>query len=289
MELKGLVSDLVRESTKSKFNSLLITIVDDGSGRDLDLAHIVRDMPVEILSLDTSQGAAAARNFGASRFFSEWIAFVDDDVRLPTGWLDAVHELLTSSRAHFIGGDVKSLSERNWFSQASEDFIVRHREYPEGWYLVSAHLFCRRDAFDTLNGFDAEHFRHGSEDWDLCRRAHSAGLDIQVSNAVFCKHRNPTNARDFMNRARSYGRTSHLLDPIDVDLSTEVSQDLDHGSITQTSKRSYPKLLHRAGTWPVREYRILRGLGRSRTRALRSTVLYIPWMARYLSARRKSS
>jgi GT2 family glycosyltransferase len=289
-DLNDLVLDLRREALRSPSVSLRITIVDDGSGTEFNFPREDQALPIEIVWNPQSQGAAAARNLGAARSDSDWIAFIDDDVRLPLGWLDSLGTLLTSSKADMIGGEVKSLEERNWFSQASEDFIVRHKEYPEGWYLVSAHLFCRRQAFEVLNGFRADLFNRGcgSEDWDLSRRAHSAGLSIEISNAVQCRHRNPTNAKDFMYRARSYGATSRLLDEPGSESLTDSSRTSDADPPPDSSKVSYLHLIHRAGTWPLREYRTLRGLGRSRTRAFRNTLLYVPWMAQYLRSRQKT-
>jgi GT2 family glycosyltransferase len=290
-DLNNLILDLGREVRRSPTASLSVTIVDDGSGSDFGFAQEDPDLLVDIVRNLTSQGAASARNLGASQSNSEWIAFIDDDVRLPHGWLRALTELLYSSEADMIGGEVKSIAAKNWFSQASEDFIVRHKQYPEGWYLVSAHMFCRREAFETLNGFDAERFNRGcgSEDWDLCRRAHSAGLVIDVSHTVYCRHQNPTSWNDFLKRARSYGRASRLLDQVESESSEHVRIIHEIESSPKTPTANYFQLIQRASSWPIREYRTLRGLGRSRARSFRNSILYVPWMSTYLLASRNTS
>lgn len=91
-----------------------------------------------------------------------------------------------------------SLWPHNWFSQAAEDFVIRHREYPEGWYLVAAHLLVRRNAFQRLNGFSSTLYR--GEDWDFCKRAHGLGMRVGVTSTVAVCHANPTSWRQLAAR-----------------------------------------------------------------------------------------
>lgn len=244
----------------------------------------------------TSGGSAAVnRNRGATGATEEWLQFLDDDLRLPPGWLSHLNTALSSPHApDLLGGSVGSLQAGNWFSQAAEDFVVRHKEYPEGWYLVSAHLAVRRHVFEQLGGFDESFASAGGEDWDLCRRAHQLGFTVGVTDQVRCLHANPTNWRGLAARARAYGRSSIGLDGPTVDTAeSETPSDNPPSSTsdpppTHTDvQRTQRPLLRRVASWPVTEYRTLRRQGRSRRRSARSTALYVPWMAIYLRERHR--
>jgi hypothetical protein len=246
------------------------------------------DIPVE-LRVISGGSAARNRNQGALGAHAQWLQFLDDDVRLPSGWLTNLDRNLRAPDApDLLGATIGSQRPRNWYSQAAEDFVVRNKEYPEGWYLVSAHMTVRLSAFEQLGGFDESFGSAGGEDWDLCRRAHALGLPIGVMSDVHCLHANPTRWSQLAARARAYGAASVTLDPppqaLTSDTSAPPSQDVNPDGIRVEGSRALPV---RAGTWVSGEYRTLRRLGRGRLRAARSTALYVPWMATYLRARHR--
>lgn len=223
-------------------------------------------------------GPAVNRNRGARDSHATWLAFVDDDVRLPSGWGQAlVDVLLSDPPLDIFGGRLDSLQPHNWFSQASEDFVVRHRRYPEGWYLASAHVVIRRDAFQQLGGF-SEAFAYCGEDWDLCQRAHTLGLRVGVEPSVIVRHANPTNWRQLALKAQQYGRANADLDA----RATEAS-----GGPPESAGGHLPSPT-RALRWLGNEYRTLRNDGRSLTRSVRTLAVYMPWMAIYLKAQRRA-
>ena len=62
--------------------------------------------------------------------------------------------------------------------------MIRHKEYPNGWHLVSAHLFVRDLVLRELEEFSERLDVAGGEDWDLSKRAHSQGLTVGISEFV---------------------------------------------------------------------------------------------------------
>ena len=224
-------------------------------------------------------GPAVNRNRGARDSHATWLAFLDDDVRLPPGWGQAlVNVLLSDPPLDLFGGRLDSLRPHNWFSQASEDFVVRHRRYPEGWYLASAHVVVRRDAYQLLDGF-SEAFAYCGEDWDLCKRAHTLGLRVGVEPSVIVRHANPTNWRQLALKAQQYGRANADLDSVAIENVVEAPESAG-GQLPSPG---------RALRWLRHEYRILRDAGRGRWRSTHSVALYIPWMIIYLRAQSSSS
>lgn len=246
------------------------------------------DIPVD-LRVISGGSAARNRNRGAHGSEAEWLQFLDDDVRLPSGWLKAlVRHLRAPDASDLLGATIGSQRPRNWFSQAAEDFVVRNKQYPEGWYLVSAHMTVRRSAFEQLGGFDETFGNAGGEDWDLCRRAHTLGLSVGVMGDVRCLHANPTRWSELASRAEAYGVASVTLDSALPASPSEGDGPPSEGGDNRGTSAENPRTLPvRALTWVSGEYQTLRREGRGRLRAARSTALYIPWMATYLRARHR--
>ncbi len=250
--------------------------------RSLLLADLDAQMALlpDAATLCVCEGASAAqnRNSGARQGKAQWIAFLDDDVRLGPDWLSTLNVIITrGARFDVLSGSITSTRPANVFSQAAEDFVVRHKRYGSQWYLVGAMLVVNRSAFEAIGGFDEAFVGAGGEDWDFCSRAHRLGLRVGVIPELRGSHANPTTLRGLMRRASSYGASEPA---------TSMSSDASPSSITGRQFRG--SLVARVVSWPIREYADLRKRGRSRIRALTSTVIYIPWMARYLWARRST-
>ena len=246
--------------------------------QDLDRELVGRE-DVCTISIEEGPSAARNRNRAAREQSAPWIAFLDDDIRLPPGWLDSVLQVTQlPDPPDIFSGTIGSTHPRNIFSMAAEDFVVRHKQYGDSWFLAGAMMVMNRDAFNILNGFDESFSGAGGEDWRLCVMAHSAGMRIQVVPNLSCRHENPRSMRDLMSRARSYSATESPP-------STHSSNDLSQSPSVGVNSPLPMRILR----WPVREYRELRSRGRSRGRALASTVLYIPWMTSYLINARRSA
>ena len=241
--------------------------------RELDGAGAFASVHIE-----EGSSASANRNAGASVGEAPWICFLDDDVRLPLGWIKEVETVLIPNPPYdLFSGLIESTHPRNILSQAAEDFVVRHKRYGAQLFLVGAMLFVRRTAFDVIGGFDESFQGAGGEDWDFCSRAHQLHMRVGIIDSIRCAHENPRTFTELMRRAASYGSSEPQ----------PAKAMIDNAKPRHTATKS-PLMIVRAATWPIREYRNLRNRGRTRTRSLVSTSLYVPWMARYLWARRSN-
>lgn len=118
------------------------------------------------------RGPAAARNLGWRLCTAEWIAFLDDDVRLPAGWSAALAADLC------LPDDVAG-------SQARLDVPLPADRAPTDWERNVAGLTCarwatadmafRRAALDDVVGFDTRFPRAYREDADLALRLRRRG------------------------------------------------------------------------------------------------------------------
>ena len=274
VDLDALLSDLARELRRPSSPICEVFVATSDAVTDWTPALRGEGEAIEYADRAALQGAGINRNRGAAGTTAPWLVFLDDDVRLPDGYLlDLATVLSDPAVPDLVGGGVRSQRPRNWFSQAAEDFVVRHKQYPEGWYLVAAHLIVRRPAFESLGGFDESMVRAGGEDWDLCRRAHGLGLRIGTTSAVLVNHRNPTTWNELVDRAKAYGAGGAALD--------ERAQT-ESGHVAHSNAARFP-------AWFRQEYRTLRGSGRSPIRAARSTLIQIPWMTEYLRAQREAT
>lgn len=275
----GLLSDLARELHPHRERVKRVVVVDDCAVSDVS-PQLLRDGVAKVTAWPNDRnGPAVNRNRGARDSEADWLIFLDDDVRLTVGWGGQLVSLLDDNGgADLIGGRIGSQRPRNWFSQAAEDFVVRHRQYPEGWYLAAAHLLVRHEAFDSLGGFN-ETFKYGGEDWDFSQRAHALGLSVTVNDDISVLHANATTWPELALKARQYGT---------------ANGDLDHEALQTTGEApagSGGKLPNpsRAVGWLSSEYQLLRRQGRSRVRSARTMAIYVPWMVAYLRAQRKST
>lgn len=290
--LDGLLSDLRREISRAPVDRVIVRVADAVAVYDLTPELTGRGERVTRGWPSPDNGPAINRNRGADGADAPWLVFLDDDVRLPPGWLDRLEQVLDHpDAADLIGGGIGSQQPGNWFSQAAEDFVVRHREYPEGWYLAAAHLAVRHTAFAALGGFRVD-FDYGAEDWDLCRRAHHAGLRVDVTDAVWVAHANATSWGQLATKAHQYGRANARFDQATA---VRHGRRVDPPNRTKQTAADSPRTSHsgslpvRALKWVTTEYRTLRKQGRGPVRAARSTALYVPWMATYLRALRVAS
>jgi len=160
------------------------------------------------------RGPGAARNLGFSLTSTEHVVFLDDDVLLPEDWfgrLDAT--LRTQPDVGLLGARLTSVARDNLVSRTFETFIVRNERRRGRWFLASAFLAVRREAFVRLGGFD-ERLADSGEDWDLCRRAHALNVAVHSEESLEVHHRNPTRFRELLSRSALYARSFGVAAPL---------------------------------------------------------------------------
>lgn len=275
-----LLDDLRRELRAPGTDNTTVVVADGVRVTDVSAALRGEGAVVSAHVPGGDNGPGVNRNRGAKAATVEWLVFLDDDVRVPPGWAQSLLEIINDPSApDVIGGGIGSQRPANWFSQAAEDFVVRHREYPEGWYIAAAHLLVRGAAFRQLNGFDSD-FDYGGEDWDFCQRAHALELTVDVTDRISVLHANATNWSALRQKATQYGRANAMLDlsrSPQADSSSSGSPSDGEGDVQQIA----PREPRRIARWLRSEYSAFRAQGRPIPRAIRSALLQGLWMHEY--------
>jgi len=208
-----------------------IIVVDNGSSDDTRrIVHSVAPRAQGGLRymFEPTPGASVARNAGIRTARGEIIAFLDDDVVVPPGWLEALRAAYRAfPDAWGIGGRiVLQLPERlpPWFDPESETLrgylsgldrgegVIR---LEHGAALWSANFSMTRHAFSRVGVFDVTLGRMGSlllsgEDNELCHRVHKAGGALYYCGQAVVTHPVPDarlTKQWLRNRAYWGGRT----------------------------------------------------------------------------------
>jgi GT2 family glycosyltransferase len=178
-----------------------LIVVDDGDAGAT--AQIVRARPqVRYVSHGGRRGLNAARNTGLREAGADLIAFVDDDVLVPPGWLDALAEgAARRPEADAFGGPIRARFEgraprgcgREEPPITTLDLGDRDREADFVW---GANFAVRRAAVERIGPFDEGIVQpHGDEEEWLERLRAAGGRIVYLAGAGLDHRRTADDAR----------------------------------------------------------------------------------------------
>jgi GT2 family glycosyltransferase len=169
-----------------------VLVVSDGP--DPGTAAAAARHGATLIALPAPLGANAARNAGIQAARAETIVFVDDDMRAPAGWLDALRAGMSASpdyevfggpmRPELEGGGPRSCG-REPPPITTLDLGERDTDARLVW---AANMAVRRSAFERVGLFDETITGRGEEEeWE--RRHAAAGGRIRYLAAAALEHR----------------------------------------------------------------------------------------------------
>ena len=154
-----------------------VFLVDDRPVPQPQLDLPVDDDRVQVLH-SGGRGPAAARNVGWRASTAPWVAFVDDDVEPPLGWVQG----LTDDVRH-AGRQVGAVQGRIEVplpvDRPATDW-ERNVAGLDGATWITADMVVRREALVAVDGFDERFPRAYREDTDLALRLLDAGWELTV-------------------------------------------------------------------------------------------------------------
>jgi len=196
------LSSLLPSLASQKGADYDVTVVDNGSSDDS--VEVARQFGYRVLQQSENLGLARAFNEGALATSSDYLLFLNNDVRVPVDFIARLQEPLVADQ-HLFATDARQV---NW----SGDSIIRRRVvltrrfWPLGdlpgfelsqidsncpaptLFGSGASTMIRRSMFDVIGGWNPE-YRLGWEDLDLGWRAWSRGWVTLYVPAAWCWHR----------------------------------------------------------------------------------------------------
>ena len=152
-------------------------------------------------------GSSQARNYGMRYSSAPWVAFIDDDEKVPLHWVERAIEIINQFSPDFFGGPYHPIhleAKPAWFK---DKYLTRTLGVKKGWLengelLFGGDLVVQRKWLDQLKGFSTDFGRRGDnneygEDSELQLRARRLGAnfyydpDLYVFHHVFPKQLDP--------------------------------------------------------------------------------------------------
>jgi GT2 family glycosyltransferase len=177
----------LREQTFKDFETILV----DNASTDDSLPLVERDFPeVRVISLRENRGFSAAVNAGIRASTTEYVALLNNDTQVDSGWLEA---LVRAAERHLEAGLFASklvdFYDRSVLDGAGDalrksglPYRIGHGELDRGQFerevlvfgACAAAALYRRSLFEEIGPFDEDFFAY-CEDGDVSFRAQLTG------------------------------------------------------------------------------------------------------------------
>lgn len=159
----SLLSDALRTACKQALDmsEYEVLVVDNNSTDDtlevVDAFH--RCFSNVRYCSESKQGLSHARNRGWREAKGDYVAYSDDDCKLPEQWLEVAKEIIEEVSPDVFGGpyySFRTTPKPRWFKDTygSHELDKKARTLQENEYLDGANIFLRRSLLESLGGFD---------------------------------------------------------------------------------------------------------------------------------------
>lgn len=161
-----------------------VVIVDDrpAPGSDLPATNGWTSQRTSVVR-SGGRGPAAARNAGWRAVGSEWVVFLDDDVRVTPSWLDDLAADLRAAEASGAAGSQAHLEVPLPVDRPPTD-AERGTAALATSRWITADMAYRREVLAEVGGFDERFPRAYREDTDIALRLAECGHRIQTGERI---------------------------------------------------------------------------------------------------------
>ena len=187
-------------AAREEAHPIELIVVDNGS-TDGSAEWLAAQDDLTLIANAENLGAPRARNQATARARGEWIAYLDNDVFVPPGWLGrALYHGAVDPR---VGAVALVANRASKFQQvpyegtddpvsiathAEERFAEYARRGMDTDLFTSLGVLVRREVVDQIGGFDERFSPWGFEDDDLSLRVRFAGWRNRVALDTFVYH-----------------------------------------------------------------------------------------------------
>jgi len=203
--------DSLRRQTASA-DRYEVIVVDNGSTDET--REVVRERlqgeafdGLRLLVEDDVQGSYAARNAGISAATGSVIAFVDADMVVDPGWIEAVARRMARTDAEYLACDVRlfttgeegTVAEYNRLNDLHVERFIEELSFAPTCCLV-----VRRTLLADLGGFDSR-LRSGG-DMEFGNRVAASGRPLEYVSDIVMYHPTRTTLGALLRKSRRVGR-----------------------------------------------------------------------------------
>ena len=206
------VDELLQSLTAQRFRNFDVTIVEDGSADTC--RHIVDkfadSLPINYLE-QANGGPSAARNNGAAHAAGDYLIFLDSDVIVPDGYLDAVDKAVNERQLQCFGGPdashpsfttIQKAISHSMTSVLTTGGIRGKKEKMDKFYPRSFNMGISRSEFTRVGGFSDMRF---GEDVDFSMRLIEHGCKAGLIADAFVYHKRRTTFKAFFKQVYNSG------------------------------------------------------------------------------------
>ena len=185
-----------------------VIAVDDGSTDGG--AEIAKRAGARLVQ-QANRGAPAARNTGIAAAVGKWVAFTDADCIPSRGWLRSLLSAVESADQNVLGAAGPIFAQPT--NAAAARFVElsggldteRHLEHPRFPFAPSGNVMYRRDALNTVGGFDERYAAYDACDLHRRLMMEVEGKFVFAESAVVL-HQHRATWADYWTQQLNYGR-----------------------------------------------------------------------------------
>jgi len=164
--------------------------------------------PLSVFHADEGLGVHGARNASLARSTGEIIAFLDDDVRVPSHWVETLASYYADQSVGGVGGFVENPGNRRLVTRVLRPVLgLSSRRYRIDWggfhaipwschpdrdqdadWLSGGNMSYRRVALEDVRGFDEGYGLYGYDDVDVGLRVRRAGWRLVSTLRLAVRH-----------------------------------------------------------------------------------------------------
>ena len=168
-----------------------LLVVDDSA--DAETVRVAGRHDVPVIFTGGGRGANGARNAGVAATTGDPVVFIDDDIRAPDGWLQALLDgIAAAPDIDVFGGPITAVIDGGPHSCGREGAPITTLDHGpadgEIELVWSANMAIRRRALERVGPFD-ETIRGRGEEEDWERRYAALGGRIRYLAAAGVEHR----------------------------------------------------------------------------------------------------
>ena len=207
-EIRACLRDLDAQETTVPFEVVLVLQSYPDEVPEQIVAEFSGTLGLSAYHSERGLGVHGARNAAIARSAGDIISFLDDDVRVPRGWLDALVSYYDDPAVGGVGGFVRHPGSRRLSTRLLRPVLgLSASRYRIDWggfhaipwashpeqdqdadWLSGCNMSFRREALDQVGGFDEGYGLYGYDDVDIGLRVRQAGWRLVSTRRLTVSH-----------------------------------------------------------------------------------------------------